>query len=426
MKKVLFPITLLFAFFSGNMQAQSATDERDMQAFARNFMNAYNQGDHKAIRDMYLDDAVRIDQEGKQIKGADNIAAYFADQFLKNNATVFIRQLSINWSDFEHAWIANGTYEVNGITNVYDIPIHVSGSYANAMLKKDGQWKIAKSVLRPLEHADPTVAANIKMYTETWDAIVNEGRLDLFNEDHFTADVIMHAEPENVVGIEGMAGYYKSLLSAFSDIKFTINNIFGEGDQLVKHWTFQGTNTGDFFGIPATGNKVEISGSTIVRMSPHGKIAEETDFMDNMALLAQLGVVSDPNNVAVVDGLYQAFAKGDVPAALGVMDANIVWNEAESFPYADNNPYIGPDAVLNGVFGRIMAEWEYWNLTNIQLHEMSNNQVLATLRYEAKHKTTGKMLDAQTAHLWTLKDGKIVAFQQFTDTKQAVAAAAVR
>jgi uncharacterized protein len=270
-----------------------------------------------------------------------------------------------------------------------------------------------------LNHADPKVAANIKMYTETWDAIINAGRFELFNTSHFMPDVVMHAEPENVVGIEAMAGYYKALTSAFSGIEFTINNIFGEGDQLVKHWTFKGKHTADFFGIPATGNEVVLVGSTIVRMSADGRIAEERDFMDNMSLLAQLGVVSAPGNLAVVDGLYQGFAKGDVPAVLAAMDANIVWNEAENFPYADQNPYIGPDAVLNGVFGRILAEWEYWNLTGIQLHEMSNNKVLATLRYQAKHKTNGKTIDSQTAHLWTLKDGKITAFQQFTDTKQA-------
>ncbi len=422
MKNLLFPMSLLFAATFGNLQAQSATNEFEMQEFARKFMNAYNQGDHKAIRKMYLDDAVRIDAEGKEIKGADKIAAYFADQFVKNNATVFIRQLSVNWSDQEHAWVASGTYEVNGKTNVYDIPIHFTGHYANAMIKKDGQWKIAKSVHTPLEHADPKVAANIKMYTETWDAIINERRFELFNDGHFTEDVIMHAEPENVVGIEGMAGYYKALVSAFSDVKFTINNIFGEGDQLVKHWTFKGKHTSDFFGIPATGNMVEISGSTIVRMSKDGRIAEEQDFMDNMSLLAQMGVVSAPGNVSVVDGLYQAFVKGDVPGVLGAMDANIVWNEAENFPYADRNPYKGPEAVLNGVFARIGAEWEYWKLTNIQLHEMLNNKVLATLRYEAKHKKTGKVINSQTAHLWTLKDGKIVGFQQFTDTKQAAAA----
>jgi|GEM_PF-89444 len=422
MKKLLIVTFLFCAATFGNLHAQSATDEHDMQEFARNFMNAYNQQDAAAMQKMYFADAVRIDQEGKETKGADNIAAYFADQFVKNNATVFVRQLSVNWSDYEQTWVASGTYEVNGKTNVYDIPIHLSGRYANVMLKKDGQWKIVKSVHTPLEHADPTVAANIKMYTETWDAIINEGRFELFNEDHFTEDVVMHAEPENVVGIEGMAGYYKALVSAFSDVEFTINNIFGEGSQLVKHWTFKGTHTGDFFGIPATGNSVEISGSTIVRMSKDGRIAEEQDFMDNMALLAQMGVVSAPENVAVIDGLYQAFVKGDVPAVLAVMDANIVWNEAEGFLYADQNPYIGPEAVLNGVFARIGAEWEYFNLTNIQLHDMSGNMVLATLRYQAKHQTTGKVMDSQTAHLWTLRDGKIVAFQQFTDTKQAAAA----
>ena len=420
MKKLFFFAALLGCTML--LQAQSANDEADMHTFARNFMNAYNQQDHEAIRKMYLDDAVRIDQAGKEIKGAKNIAAYFADQFVKNNATVFIRHLGVNWSDREHAWVASGTYEVNGKTNVYDIPVHFTGRYANTMIKKDGQWKIAKSTHFPVEHADPKVAANIKMYTETWDAIINGRRFDLFNAEHFTEDVVMHAEPENIVGIEGIAGYYKALMSAFSDTKFSINNIFGEGDQLVKHWTFKGKHTADFFGIPATGNQVEISGSTIVRMSPHGKIAEETDFMDNMALLAQLGVVSAPGNVAIVDGLYKAFAAGDVPNALAPMDANIVWNEAEGFPYADRNPYIGPDAVLNGVFARIGAEWEYWNLTDIQLHGMSNNMVLATLRYKAKHKTTGKTIDSQTAHLWTLKDGKITAFQQFTDTKQAAEA----
>jgi ketosteroid isomerase-like protein len=43
---------------------------------------------------------------------------------------------------------------------------------------------------------------------------------------------------------------------------------------------------------------------------------------------------------------------------------------------------------------------------------------LSTLRYDGKVKKTGKLVDAQAAHLWTLKDGKITAFQQYADTKQ--------
>ena len=58
------------------------------------------------------------------------------------------------------------------------------------------------------------------------------------------------------------------------------------------------------------------------------------------------------------------------------------------------------------------------SLVDIDLHDMSNNQVLATLRYNGTNKKTSKSIDAQVAHLWTLKDGKITAFQQYVDTKQ--------
>ena len=50
---------------------------------------------------------------------------------------------------------------------------------------------------------------------------------------------------------------------------------------------------------------------------------------------------------------------------------------------------------------------------------MSGNMVLATLRYDAKVKTTGKSYNAQASHLWTLnEEGKVTAFQQYVDTKK--------
>ena len=123
-------------------------------------------------------------------------------------------------------------------------------------------------------------------------------------------------------------------------------------------------------------------------------------------------------NTTTIDNLYKAFAAGDIPTVLGIMDNNITWNEAEGNTYADGNPYIGPEAVLNGVFGRIGAEHDYFNLTNIKLHEMADNQVLATLRYNAKVKKNGAEYDAQVAHHWTLKEGKVISFQQYVDTKK--------
>lgn len=261
------------------------------------------------------------------------------------------------------------------------------------------------------------LADNINMYSNTWDEIINNGKLELFDNTRFDEDVTLIMNPENVVGIDNVKDFYANYLTGFSNIKFTIVDVFGQGQKIMKHWNFKGTHSGDFFGIPATGKMVDIDGVTLVMMK-NGKIAQEQDFMDNMALMQQLGILSAPENVGIVDDMYKSFAVGDVPAVLAAFDANIIWNEAEHFPYADKNPYKGPDAVVNGVFARLGSEWDYWNLVDIELHDMANNQILATGRYQAKYKKNGKTIDAQFAHLWTLKEGKVLNFQQYADTKQ--------
>tara|TARA_R110002049_G_scaffold2179_1_gene15715 strand:+ start:9821 stop:10699 length:879 start_codon:yes stop_codon:yes gene_type:complete len=261
------------------------------------------------------------------------------------------------------------------------------------------------------------VDKNIKMYTQVWDKIINNGKLDEINDTNFDENITMIYSPENVVGIQNFKDYYSNFITGFSDVKFTIVDVFGQNDKIVKHWNFKGTHSGDFFGIPATGKTVDIEGTTLVKMKD-GKIAQEQDFMDNMVFMQQLGILSSPENISIIDNLYKAFDAGDIPSVLGAMDSKVIWNEAEGNAYADGNPYIGPDAVLNGVFARVGGEWDGFKLVNIELHDMSNNQVLATLRYNGTYKKTKKSIDAQVAHLWTLSNGKITAFQQYVDTKQ--------
>src|SRR5436190_22721664 len=83
---------------------------------------------------------------------------------------------------------------------------------------------------------DP-VEANIKMYTHVWDEIINKRNLDMFNDSNFTKDVVMHANPD-IVGIDSVRAYYTNYLTGFSNINFTIKDVFGEGDKLVKYWNF--------------------------------------------------------------------------------------------------------------------------------------------------------------------------------------------
>jgi ketosteroid isomerase-like protein len=129
------------------------------------------------------------------------------------------------------------------------------------------------------------------------------------------------------------------------------------------------------------------------------------------------------SNVEVVRQLYAAFAKGDGPAVLARMDPGIVWNEAENFPYADHNPYVGPAAVGEGVFFRLATEWNNFQAVPSEFLD-AGETVVVLGRYKATYISTGAQLDAQFAHVWRLRDGKITAFQQYTDTAQAVRAVA--
>ena len=128
---------------------------------------------------------------------------------------------------------------------------------------------------------------------------------------------------------------------------------------------------------------------------------------------------NEPTNADRVKVMYDAFAEGDVDTVLAGLTEDVNWNEAENFIYAEGNPYVGHEAVVNGVFARLGAEWEYWNLSDKAFRNIEDNMVLVTGRYQAKNKATGKILNSQFAHVWTMKDSLASNFQQYTDTKQA-------
>lgn len=127
------------------------------------------------------------------------------------------------------------------------------------------------------------------------------------------------------------------------------------------------------------------------------------------------------SNADVIRGVYAAFQKGDIPSVLAAMAPDIVWNEAENFPYADNNPYVGPEAVLQGVFARLGGEWDSFSVREEEL--IDAGETIVTLgRYGGAPKATGRAINAQFAHVWRFKNGKIASFQQYTDTLQATRA----
>lgn len=122
-------------------------------------------------------------------------------------------------------------------------------------------------------------------------------------------------------------------------------------------------------------------------------------------------------NGDIVKAIYDAFGKGDVPAVLGAFDPQIQWREAEHFLYADGNPYVGPQAVAEGVFQRVVSDVDGFAVLPGHFVE-GGDTVVVEGRYRGKMKATGTPVDAQFAHVWQLRDGKVARFQQYTDTKQ--------
>ena len=119
------------------------------------------------------------------------------------------------------------------------------------------------------------------------------------------------------------------------------------------------------------------------------------------------------SNVTAVQGLYEAFSRGDVPTVIGFLDDDIAWTEAEGFPYGGT--YHGPNSVLDNVFMRLATEWDAYAAVPAEFID-GGDTVVVLGTYSGTYKATGKGFRAGFAHVWRIKDGKAVRFIQYTDT----------
>lgn len=99
---------------------------------------------------------------------------------------------------------------------------------------------------------------------------------------------------------DGVAGYAEMLnqfRSAFPDLEHSCDDIMSDGDRVAERFTTTGTHRGEFQGVPATGKRVEFTGTSIFVVRD-GKIVEERTSTDLLALMTQLGVIPVPEEVA--------------------------------------------------------------------------------------------------------------------------------
>ena len=119
--------------------------------------------------------------------------------------------------------------------------------------------------------------------------------------------------------------------------------------------------------------------------------------------------------IEVVKRLYAAFESGDGAAIMAQLHDKLDWNESENFMLSDRNPYRTPAAVAEGVFQRLATELRGYEATPTEMFD-AGDVIVAIGRSKGIVAATGKAFDAQYAHIWRVKNGKIVGFQQILDT----------
>src|SRR5256885_12996140 len=108
-----------------------------------------------------------------------------------------------------------------------------------------------------------SVITNEELFRRYFTECANAGNLDLAEE--FFAPDYQHHDPANPdprpdVGPQGVKDHLLSLRGAFPDLIFEVEDTIAEGDEIIMRWTARGTNTGEYFGMPATGKSIEITG----------------------------------------------------------------------------------------------------------------------------------------------------------------------
>jgi steroid delta-isomerase-like uncharacterized protein len=102
-------------------------------------------------------------------------------------------------------------------------------------------------------------------------------------------DVVFH--PAEIHGRGNFLQYLGVLRAAFPDLNFTVEDEVSNGEKAAGRFTMRGTHQGEFMGIPASNNAVEIRGVDFFRLE-NDRIKEIWVSLDSFGLMQQLGAIA--------------------------------------------------------------------------------------------------------------------------------------
>ena len=120
--------------------------------------------------------------------------------------------------------------------------------------------------------------------------ILNRQRMELVGE-LLASDYQLHfpGTPEPM-DREAFGRFVAAFPAAFPDFHIAVESLLAEGDEVAVRFVLNGTQKGEFMGVPPTGKKVSVPGHVFYRIRG-GKIVDDRPIFDRALLLEQLGVM---------------------------------------------------------------------------------------------------------------------------------------
>lgn len=113
------------------------------------------------------------------------------------------------------------------------------------------------------------------------------GKIDVVDDVVHENCVDHDPMPGQGQGREGQRQTCQMVVNGLSNRRTLQDDFSAAGDTVIENWIFQGTHTGDFLGVPATGKQLQVRGIEIWRLAD-GKIVERWGVVDAAGVMEQL------------------------------------------------------------------------------------------------------------------------------------------
>ena len=127
-------------------------------------------------------------------------------------------------------------------------------------------------------------------YEQTWIDGLNRGDVSVADKV-FARNCVIHinGSPERSLDVAGFKQMIAGLLSAFPDLRLTIEDQIVTGDKVATRWVAEGTNSAPFGNVPATGRRVRVDGLVLDHIAD-GIVVERWEQWDQAGMMQQLGL----------------------------------------------------------------------------------------------------------------------------------------